>query len=54
VAHYLGCTPEALTMIRLCRVPRQGDDAAEDVRCVAERFGCDPGRLVDALGVRRG
>jgi hypothetical protein len=48
----LGCTPEALTMVRLCRAPRQGHDGAEDVRCVAERFGCDPGRLAAAVGVR--
>jgi hypothetical protein len=26
-------------------------DALEDVRCVADRFGCDPGRLAMALGV---
>jgi hypothetical protein len=41
-------------MLRLCRAPRQGDDGAddaEDVRCVARRFGCDPGRLAAAVGV---
>ena len=38
-------------MVRLCRAPRQGDDMAEDVCCVAERFGCDPARLATAVGV---
>jgi hypothetical protein len=47
----LGCTAEALTMVRLCRAPRSGVDGAEDVRCVAGRFGCDGGRMVAALGV---
>jgi hypothetical protein len=35
LAANLGCSAEALTMFRLCRAPRQGDDGAEDVRCVA-------------------
>jgi hypothetical protein len=50
LAHYLGCTPEALTMVRLCRAPRGEADGAEDVRCVAERFGCDAARLAAAVG----
>jgi hypothetical protein len=41
-------------MVRLCRAPREGDGAAEDVRWVARRIGCDPGRLAAALAVRWG
>jgi hypothetical protein len=41
-------------MLRLCRAPREGADGTEDVRCVAERFGCDPARLAAVLGVRWG
>jgi hypothetical protein len=48
LARDLGCTPEALTMIWLCRAPREGDNAAKDIGCVAERFGCDPARLAAA------
>jgi hypothetical protein len=54
LARDLGCTIEALTMVRLCRAPREGDDGAEDVRCVAERFSCDLGRLAEALGPPQG
>jgi hypothetical protein len=52
LARQLSCTAEALTMLRLCRAPREGADGMTDVRCVAERFSCDPGRLAAALGVR--
>jgi hypothetical protein len=51
LARELGCTAEALTMLRLCRAPREGADGAEDLRRVAERFGCDPARLAAALGL---
>jgi hypothetical protein len=54
LAAELHCTAEALTMVRLCRAPREGADGAEDVRRVAERFGCDPARLAAALWVRWG
>jgi hypothetical protein len=54
LAEDLGCTPAALTMMRLCRAPRPGAQGVEHVRCVARRFGCDAGRLVEALGVRPG
>jgi hypothetical protein len=54
LAAELHCTAEALTMIRLCRAPRDGAEGVEDARCVAERFGCDPARLAAALGVRWG
>jgi hypothetical protein len=53
LAGELRCTAEALTMLRLCRAPREGANGAEDVRCVAERFGCDRARLA-ALGARWG
>jgi hypothetical protein len=52
LARELGCTAEALTMLRLCRAPRDGADGVADVRGVAERFGCDPARLAAVLGVR--
>jgi hypothetical protein len=52
LAAELHCTAEALTMVRLCRAPREGAEGVEDVRCVAQRFGCDAGRLAAALGVR--
>jgi hypothetical protein len=48
----LGRTAQALTMVRLCRAPREGADGVADVRCVAERFACDPARLAAALVVR--
>src|SRR5262249_11110168 len=51
LARELGCTAEALTMIRLCRAPQEGAGGIEDIRCVAERFGCDTGRLAATLGV---
>jgi hypothetical protein len=41
-------------MLRLCRAPREGAAGTEDVRRVAERFGCDLDRLAAALGVRCG
>jgi hypothetical protein len=52
LAEDLGCPPENLTMVRLCRAPREGAEGMEDVRHVAERFGCDAARLAAALGVR--
>jgi hypothetical protein len=54
LADELRCTREALTMVRLCRAPRNGAEGVEDVRCMAERFGCDAGRLAPVLGVRWG
>jgi hypothetical protein len=51
LAAELHCTAEALTMIRLCRAPRDGAEGVQDVRCVAGRFGCDAARLAAALGV---
>jgi hypothetical protein len=53
LARELGCTVDALTMIRLCRAPQEGADGVADVRCVAEAFGCDPVRLAAALGKAR-
>jgi hypothetical protein len=52
LAAAIGCRPEDLVMIRLCRAPRP--DAAgfrEDVSRVAERFGADRQKL--AAVVRR-
>jgi hypothetical protein len=51
LAAELHCTREALTMIRLCRAPPPGAKGVKDVRCVAQRFGCDAARLAAALGV---
>jgi hypothetical protein len=50
LAQALGCQPETLTGIRLCRAPRP-DPAGfrEDLRQVAERFGLDVGRLRDVM-----
>jgi len=50
LAQALGCRPETLTGIRLCRAPRP-DPAGfrEDVCQVAERFGLDAGRLRDVV-----
>jgi hypothetical protein len=53
LAKALGCSPQTLTMLRLCRAPRT--DAAEfreDVRCIAERFAIEPMALAEA--VKRG
>jgi hypothetical protein len=54
LADELRCRAEDLTMVRLCRAPREGVNGTEDVRCVAERFGCDVARLAAALRVRWG
>ena len=46
LAQALGCEPGALTMIRLCRAPREESAAfRRDVEQVAERFGADAGQL---------
>jgi hypothetical protein len=50
----LGCIPADLTMVPLCRAPREGAEGVQDVRRVAQRFGCDPARLAAALGVAWG
>jgi hypothetical protein len=53
LAAALGCEPEALTAIRLCRAPRP-DRAGfrQDVDEIAARFGLDADRLTAV--VRRG
>ncbi len=40
----LGCTPEALSRLRLCAVPRP-----DDMHRVAAYCGCDPDRLGEVL-----
>src|SRR5262249_59305673 len=53
LAAALGCRVEDLTLLRLCRMPR--DDPAgfrADTAAIAERFGIAPAKLADA--VRRG
>jgi hypothetical protein len=50
LARKLGCTAQALTMLRLCRAPREGADGVADIRQCAASFGCDPVRLAAALG----
>ena len=51
LAAALGCPPETLTMLRLCRSPRD-DTFKEDIDSIATRFQVDAGVLADA--VRRG
>jgi hypothetical protein len=53
LAAALGCEPEALTAIRLCRAPRPDRDGfRQDVDQIAARFGLDADRLTAV--VRRG
>jgi hypothetical protein len=50
LARHLGCPPAELTAVRLCRAPRPGPaDFRADVRHVAERFGLDETRLMEAV-----
>lgn len=51
LATALGCSPETLTMLRLCRSPRH-DSFKADIDSIAARFQVDAGILADA--VRRG
>jgi hypothetical protein len=50
LAGELGCSLEDLTMLRLCRAPRQGVAGVADVRVPAERFGCDAGSWPSCWG----
>lgn len=43
VAHWLGCTVETLTKLRLCGQP----DDADDVQAIADRFGVSAQRLLE-------
>lgn len=46
LARALGCRPETLTGLRLCRAPRpDATDFRDDTRQVAERFALDTERL---------
>jgi hypothetical protein len=50
LAAALGCRPEDLPMLRLCRAPRPDPpDFRADVTAVAGRFGIDPATLVEAV-----
>jgi hypothetical protein len=49
LAARLGCTPELLPTIRLCRAPRMDPlSFREDVLCVAEKFGLNRQKLAEA------
>lgn len=62
LAERLGCSAEALTLIRLCRAPRRVSDGIadsgeyalatadfrEDIASVAGRFGCNAAALAAA------
>jgi hypothetical protein len=53
LADALGCSPDDLVDLRLCRAPRPDPpEFRADVRRIAARFGLDAGRLADV--VRRG
>jgi hypothetical protein len=40
IAARLGCNPELLATVRLCRAPRAGrEEFREDVLCIATKFG---------------
>jgi hypothetical protein len=50
LAARLGCAPEQLPLVRLCRAPRR-DPAGrrEDVAAIAGHFGLDEGVLMEAV-----
>ncbi len=50
LAQALGCHPEDLTALRLCRAPRADPVGfREDVRLIAARFGLDEARLMQIV-----
>jgi hypothetical protein len=50
LAAELGCSPENLTMLRLCRAPRpEPNEFRRDIEQVATRFGADAGRLAAVI-----
>ncbi|MBI1915575.1 MAG: hypothetical protein HYS12_12705 [Planctomycetes bacterium] len=50
LAKTLGCTPETLTALRLCRTPRtEAPGFGEDVDCIAARFNLDGDRLAEVV-----
>lgn len=50
LASRLGCRPEELARLRLCRAPLCGEaEFRADVTRVAAAFGIDPGILADAV-----
>ncbi len=48
LAAELGCTPEVLRWLSLCRRP-EGDQLTEQVREIVERFAVDAHRLITVL-----
>jgi hypothetical protein len=53
LAAALGCSTQALVLLRLCRAPRtDSQEFWDDVTCIAERFGL--ARLPLAEAVKRG
>lgn len=53
LAAALGCCPEDLVMVRLCRAPRLDRQGfRDDVARIADRFDLDPKRL--SVAVKRG
>jgi hypothetical protein len=54
LAGQLRCTTAALTMLRLCPLPREGAEGATDIRRVTEQFGRNLNRLAAGLGLRWG
>src|SRR4051794_28365010 len=49
LAARLGCRGDDLTLLRLCRAPREGEGFGDDVRAIAARFGLAPVRLAEAV-----
>lgn len=50
LAAYLGCTPDTLQRLRLCRAPRTDPIGFRaDIELVAGRFGVDPTLLADVV-----
>jgi hypothetical protein len=49
LAARLGCAPDALANLRLCRAPRADDPTTfrEDVTCIAAKFGLDARTLAE-------
>lgn len=53
LCRFLHCPPERLSMLRLCRTPKEDPSGFQrDVQQIAERFGIDASALAEA--VRRG
>ncbi len=54
LAAALGCRPEGLTMLRLCRAPREkAAEFREDIERVAAKYAADAVALMKALRLAR-